>query len=62
MFYVLLFGELWFQVPHSVKVILDGRQPNYPIAKDIILALAGHTATISRRACPSNIAARWFPS
>jgi 3-isopropylmalate/(R)-2-methylmalate dehydratase large subunit len=41
MFYVLLYGELWFQVPHSVKVVLDGRQPNYPIAKDIILYLAG---------------------
>jgi 3-isopropylmalate/(R)-2-methylmalate dehydratase large subunit len=41
MFYVLLYGELWFQVPHSVKVVLDGRQPNYPISKDIILALAG---------------------
>ena len=41
MFYVLLYGELWFQVPQSVKVVLDGRQPNYPIAKDIILTLAG---------------------
>ena len=41
MFYVLLYGELWFQVPHSVKVVLDGHQPNYPIAKDIILTLAG---------------------
>jgi len=41
MFYVLLYGELWFQVPHSVKVVLSGRQPNYPISKDIILALAG---------------------
>jgi 3-isopropylmalate/(R)-2-methylmalate dehydratase large subunit len=41
MFYVLLYGELWFQVPRSVKVVLDGRQPNYPISKDIILALAG---------------------
>lgn len=41
MFYVLLFGELWFQVPESVKVILNGRQPDYPIAKDIILYLAG---------------------
>jgi 3-isopropylmalate/(R)-2-methylmalate dehydratase large subunit len=41
MFYVLLYGELWFQVPSSVKVILNGRQPNYPIAKDIILYLAG---------------------
>jgi len=41
MFYVLLYGELWFQVPHSVKVVLSGRQPNYPISKDIVLALAG---------------------
>jgi len=41
MFYVLLFGELWFQVPQSVKVVLEGRQPSYPISKDIILYLAG---------------------
>lgn len=41
MLYVLLFGELWFQVPHSVRVTLDGRQPDYPIAKDIVLHLAG---------------------
>src|SRR5215213_10577996 len=41
MLYVLLFGELWFQVPQSVKVVLNGRQPSYPIAKDIILYLAG---------------------
>ncbi len=41
MVYALLFGELWFQVPPSVKVVLNGRQPNYPIAKDIILCLAG---------------------
>lgn len=41
MFYVMLFGELWFQVPQSIKVVLNGRQPNYPIAKDIILYLAG---------------------
>jgi 3-isopropylmalate/(R)-2-methylmalate dehydratase large subunit len=41
MLYVLLFGELWFQVPQSIKVVLNGRQPKYPIAKDIILYLAG---------------------
>lgn len=41
MLYVLLFGELWFQVPKSVKIVLEGRQPDYPIAKDIILYLAG---------------------
>jgi 3-isopropylmalate/(R)-2-methylmalate dehydratase large subunit len=41
MFYVLLFGELWFQVPESIRIVLNGTQPNYPIAKDIILYLAG---------------------
>lgn len=41
MLYTLLFGELWFQVPESVKVVLNGRNPGYPIAKDIILYLAG---------------------
>ena len=41
MFYTLLFGELWFQVPSSIKIVLNGRLPNYPIAKDIVLYLAG---------------------
>lgn len=41
MLYTLLFGELWFQVPETIKIVLNGRQPNYPIAKDIILTLAG---------------------
>ena len=40
MMYTLLFGELWFQVPTTVKIVLEGHQPNYPIAKDIILYLA----------------------
>jgi 3-isopropylmalate/(R)-2-methylmalate dehydratase large subunit len=41
MLYVLLFGELWFQVPRSLKLTLEGRLPDYPIAKDIALYLAG---------------------
>jgi 3-isopropylmalate/(R)-2-methylmalate dehydratase large subunit len=41
MLYVLLFGELWFQVPTSIRVVLEGHQPRYPIAKDVILYLAG---------------------
>jgi 3-isopropylmalate/(R)-2-methylmalate dehydratase large subunit len=41
MLYVLLFGELWFQVPQSVKLVLNGRSRNYPLAKDIVLYLAG---------------------
>lgn len=39
--YAMIFGELWFQVPATVKVVLNGRQPRYPIAKDIMLYLAG---------------------
>ena len=41
MLYVLLFGELWFQVPETVRVVLNGRTRNHPIAKDVILYLAG---------------------
>lgn len=41
MLYVLLYGELWFSVPPSVRIVLNGRHPNYPIAKDMILYLAG---------------------
>ena len=41
MLYVLLFGELWFQVPQSLRLVLNGRQPDYPLAKDIVLYLAG---------------------
>jgi len=41
MFYVLLYGELWFQVPESIRIVLSGRQPAYPVAKDLILYIAG---------------------
>lgn len=41
MLYVLLYGELWFSVPPSIRVVLEGNQPDYPIAKDIMLYLAG---------------------
>jgi 3-isopropylmalate/(R)-2-methylmalate dehydratase large subunit len=40
--YAAVFGELWFRVPHSVKVTLNGSLPDsYPVAKDVILYLAG---------------------
>ena len=32
MFYALLFGELWFQVPESIRIVLEGHQPDSPIA------------------------------
>ena len=39
--YAAMYGELWFEVPKSIRVTLDGHYPNYPISKDIILFLAG---------------------
>ncbi len=41
MLYALLYGEVWFQVPASIRIVLEGRHPAYPVAKDIILFLAG---------------------
>ncbi len=41
MAYALMYGELWFQVPESIKIELSGSGRKYPIAKDIILYLAG---------------------
>lgn len=39
--YVLAFGQLFFTVPASIKVVLNGQRRPYPFAKDIILYLAG---------------------
>jgi 3-isopropylmalate/(R)-2-methylmalate dehydratase large subunit len=39
--YAMVFGELWFQVPPTIKITLNGKAPNYPVAKDVILYLAG---------------------
>ena len=39
--YVIAFGELWFQVPETVKITLKGSPRDYPIAKEITLTLAG---------------------
>jgi 3-isopropylmalate/(R)-2-methylmalate dehydratase large subunit len=39
--YAVMYGELWFEVPRSIRVTLSGHYPNYPISKDIILYLAG---------------------
>lgn len=41
MAYALMFGELWFQVPQSIKIRLHGKTRAYPFAKDILLYLAG---------------------
>lgn len=39
--YAVAFGELFFTVPHSIKVVLHGRARPYPFAKDVALYLAG---------------------
>lgn len=38
--YAAVFGELWFQVPQTVKVVLKGKIPKYPFTKDIMMYLA----------------------
>ena len=37
----MICGRIWLKVPHTIKVVLDGRLPPGVYAKDIALALAG---------------------
>lgn len=39
--YVWSFGELYLNVPETIKVVLDGAARPYPFGKDVILHLAG---------------------
>jgi len=40
--YAAVFGELWLRVPETIKVSIEGKVPSsYPVAKDIVLYLAG---------------------
>jgi len=40
--YAAVFGELWFRIPDTIKVFLEGPVPeSYPAAKDLVLYLAG---------------------
>jgi 3-isopropylmalate/(R)-2-methylmalate dehydratase large subunit len=43
--YILAFGELWFRVPESVNVVVDGRLPSWCVGKDVILHIAGDLGT-----------------
>lgn len=43
--YILAFGELWFRVPQSVKVIIDGPLPSWCVGKDVILEIARNLGT-----------------
>lgn len=38
--YAAVFGELWYQVPPTVKVVLNGKLPPYPFTKETMLYLA----------------------
>jgi 3-isopropylmalate/(R)-2-methylmalate dehydratase large subunit len=43
--HILAFGELWFRVPESVRVVLDGRLPAWCVGKDVILKIAAELGT-----------------
>jgi 3-isopropylmalate/(R)-2-methylmalate dehydratase large subunit len=43
--YILAFGELWFRVPESVKVVVDGHLPSWCVGKDVILEIARDLGT-----------------
>ncbi len=43
--HVLAFGELWFRVPESVRVVLNGTLPGWCVGKDVILKVAAELGT-----------------
>ncbi|MGD9890546.1 MAG: 3-isopropylmalate dehydratase large subunit [Dehalococcoidia bacterium] len=43
--YILALGELWFRVPESVKVVLNGTLPAWCVGKDVILKVAAELGT-----------------
>lgn len=43
--HVLAFGELWFRVPESVRVVLNGILPAWCVGKDVILKVASELGT-----------------
>jgi 3-isopropylmalate/(R)-2-methylmalate dehydratase large subunit len=45
MAYVLAKGELWFLVPETIRMVLNGRLPDRVASKDILLHIAGKHGT-----------------
>jgi 3-isopropylmalate/(R)-2-methylmalate dehydratase large subunit len=43
--YIMVFGQLWFRVPESVKVNLNGTLPAWCVGKDVILHIAAELGT-----------------
>jgi len=38
--HAIVFGELWYQVPSTIKIVMNGQLPSFPFAKDIMIYLA----------------------
>lgn len=43
--YIMVFGQLWFRVPESIKVVLNGKLPAWCVGKDVILKIASELGT-----------------
>ena len=43
--YILAMGQLWFRVPDSVKIVLNGTLPAWCVGKDVILKVAAELGT-----------------
>lgn len=43
--HILAFGDLWFRVPESVRVVLNGTLPAWCVGKDVILKVASELGT-----------------
>jgi 3-isopropylmalate/(R)-2-methylmalate dehydratase large subunit len=43
--YVLMTGQTWFKVPETLMFRLNGKKPDYVMAKDIILTIIGDIGT-----------------
>jgi len=43
--YVLMNGKIWFKVPETILFKINGKKPNYIMAKDIILKIIGDIGT-----------------
>jgi len=39
------FGDVWLRVPHTIRVVLDGRLPRMVFAKDVALSMLGREGT-----------------
>lgn len=45
MAWVLTYGELWFRVPDTIKIVVNGTLPDHVMAKDLYLYISGQYGT-----------------